>query len=288
MTGCQLGSAILSIIGCGLFASVVTAQTTQTLTESKFDTFGWGFEFKYSFPGYQGRSVEEVSGLSDEVRTVLIHPDDYRAGTPLLFGDQKLRIINPDAPFRGFGLMDWEFMPVLKIWKFKPKFGIVVSARVVKDTPEAPGTLELSKDFPEITYQGSLRDVGAALVYMTAVSPTETTWGTVKELEIEITKSNAFLVGSKNRHYDINIESGWDRYGSLEVYRTYKLGRMDIQQIYLGWSYLPAPEDADIGFHFIGGRSISTFKAGTTTSTLGEISNPWFFELALSARAKFW
>ncbi|MEQ1561607.1 MAG: hypothetical protein ABL899_02725 [Nitrospira sp.] len=286
----RLSSVTALAVCCLLFASVSTAQTSEE--GKKSDLFGIGFEFKWAFPGYQGKSLKEISGLSDEVRTVPIHKNDYRGGTPVLFPDQKIKIISSDPPCNGFCMTDYEFLPVAKIWRFKPKVGLVATFRIESE-PAVPVTAELSKDFPEITYQGSQRGVGAALVYMAPRSTVaryvaRTSLAMVKELEVEITKSNAFLIGSKYRHYDINIESGWDRYGKLEVYKTYNLGRVDVNQIYLGWSYLPSPDDGDIGVHIIGGRSVKKFRPGAITGTLGEIGNPWFFQVAISLRAKTW
>jgi hypothetical protein len=171
--------------------------------------------------------LPQVSQIPASLRTVPINPNDAGAGTPVLI---PFGTVEPGS----YAPASSAIAPEISYGRFTLRAGGVfswaaVAPRAIPCSPCSTGSTQ------EENYQGQGRTVGAALVYYSVLSRPSHVPGVLGELELRASHGLSVLVGYQASLENVVLEQGWDRYDSLQQYKTIVLSQDLAQQVYAGF-----------------------------------------------------
>jgi hypothetical protein len=190
-----------------------------------FGADGWQFGLEVrplviqAFPNF----LPQVGQLPASLRTVPINPNDAGAGTPVIIPGAT---VEPGT----YAPLGSAIAPEVSYGRLAFRAGGVFSWEAV-----APLAHKGSKgSTQEVNYQGDGRTVGAALAYYAVLSRPRYVPGVFGELELRASHGLALLVGYQASWQNVDLQQGWDRYDSLQKYKSIVLSQDVAQQEYAG------------------------------------------------------
>lgn len=170
-------------------------------------------------PGALGK----VSNLPANIRTVPGHQGDPDAGVPQLIPDSPVSAGAFTSALAGVG-------PQLRIRRFSVQAGALfgVLGFPWPHTASSGNTREVNQ------FGTTQRGVGTRLWYYAVAPHPRLFSGFYTEGETSVSQHCGVLGGYSRTLYDLQINSGWDRYDALEHYASYTIAQNTLQSFYAG------------------------------------------------------
>ena len=167
--------------------------------------------------------LPQVSQIPASLRQVPIHPDDAGAGALVLIPGSTV-VPGTYVPLSSV------IAPELSYGRLTLRAGGVFSwaALAPRSNKGSIGSTQ------EQNYQGQGRTVGAALVYYSVLSRPSYVPGVLGELEVRIGHGLSVLLGYQASRQNVVLQQGWDRYDSLQQFKTIVLSQDLARQEYAG------------------------------------------------------
>jgi hypothetical protein len=201
----------------------------------------------YNDWGYDGRPVQKLLNVPEEIRHVPIHPDDTYA---------KEKNNGPIEPKDIKGVTLWGLINPVLVGGLEFKIDrIYLNAAVSVSSPLISNRYS---DYYERNYTNhpgtSERGYGAALTqYSTSITPLKIPILIIPKLSAEITipvysiekgslEKEGIIIGYGRRRYNFSIETGWDRFDKYERNEWFPIEEIIENSVYIGYGSL---DDSD-------------------------------------------